>query len=180
MNLAVAIAVYTAMSKELRLPLRFLGKPGAYDKLLEMSDADLLARAAVCVAADPRCANQAFNINNGDLFRWNEMWPRLAHFFELNVAPPLSLPLSVVMANKETLWQAMVAKYGLALRIYQKVSCWGFADFVLRLVRRWFEGAALRLSQVCGYGGHVFRHLCRPASAQRHSVAQASRLAAGW
>lgn len=94
MNLAVAIAVYTAMSKELRLPLRFLGKPGAYDKLLEMTDADLLARATVCVATDPRCANQAFNINNGDLFRWNEMWPRLAHFFELNVAPPLPLPLS--------------------------------------------------------------------------------------
>lgn len=130
MNLAVAIAVYAAMSKELGLPLRFPGKPGAYDKLLEMTDAGLLARATVWAATDPRCANQAFNISNGDLFRWNEMWPLLARFFELDVAPPLPLPLSVVMADKEPLWQAMVAKYGLAPHMYQEISCWGFADFV--------------------------------------------------
>jgi nucleoside-diphosphate-sugar epimerase len=130
MNLAVAIAVYAAMSKELGLPLRFPGKPGAYDKLLEMTDASLLARATVWAATDPRCANQAFNINNGDLFRWNELWPRLARFFELDVAPPLPLPLSVVMTDKEPLWQAMVAKYDLAPYPYQEVSCWGFADFV--------------------------------------------------
>jgi nucleoside-diphosphate-sugar epimerase len=130
MNLAVAIAVYAAMSKELGLPLRFPGKPGAYDKLLEMTDAGLLARATVWAATDPRCANQAFNITNGDLFRWNELWPLLARFFELEVAPPLPLPLSVVMADKEQLWQAMVAKYELAPHTYQEVSCWDFADFV--------------------------------------------------
>jgi nucleoside-diphosphate-sugar epimerase len=130
MNLAVAIAVYAAMSKELGLPLRFPGKPGAYDKLLEMTDASLLARATVWAATDPRCANQAFNINNGDLFRWSELWPRLARFFELDVAPPLPLPLHVVMADKEPLWQAMVTKYDLAPHTYQEVSCWGFADFV--------------------------------------------------
>jgi nucleoside-diphosphate-sugar epimerase len=130
MNLAVAIAVYAAMSKELGLPLRFPGQPGAYDKLLEMTDAGLLARATVWAATDPRCANQVFNINNGDLFRWNELWPQLARFFELDVAPPLPLPLSVVMADKESLWQAMVTKYGLATHTYQEVSCWGFADFV--------------------------------------------------
>lgn len=130
MNLAVAIAIYAAMSKELGLPLRFPGKPGAYDKLLEMTDAGLLARATVWTATDPRCANQAFNITNGDLFRWNELWPKIANFFELEVAPPIPLPLSVVMADKGPLWEAMVAKYGLAPHIYQEVSCWNFADFV--------------------------------------------------
>ncbi len=43
MNLAVAIAVYASLSKELGLPLRFPGKPGAYDKLIEMTDSGLLA-----------------------------------------------------------------------------------------------------------------------------------------
>lgn len=47
MNLAMVIAVYAAISKELGLPLRFPGKPGAYDRLLEMTDAGLLARATV-------------------------------------------------------------------------------------------------------------------------------------
>jgi nucleoside-diphosphate-sugar epimerase len=82
MNLAMVIAVYAAISKELGLPLRFPGKPGAYDKLLEMTDAGVLARATVWAATDERCANQAFNINNGDLFRWSEMWPKIARFFE--------------------------------------------------------------------------------------------------
>jgi len=44
LNLAMVIAVYAAISKELDLPLRFPGKPGAYDKLLEMTDAGLLAK----------------------------------------------------------------------------------------------------------------------------------------
>jgi nucleoside-diphosphate-sugar epimerase len=76
MNLAIVIALYAAMSKELGLPLRFPGKPGAYDKLIEMTDAGLLAHATVWAASDERCANQAFNITNGDLFRWNEMCRR--------------------------------------------------------------------------------------------------------
>lgn len=130
MNLALVIAVYAAISKELGLPLRFPGKPGAYDKLLEMTDAGLLARATVWAATEPRCANQAFNITNGDLFRWNEMWPKIARFFELAVAPPLPMPLTAVMADKEPLWNRMIANYGLAPHTYQDVSSWGFGDFV--------------------------------------------------
>ncbi|MFM0732019.1 SDR family oxidoreductase [Paraburkholderia sediminicola] len=130
MNLAVAIAVYASMSKQLRLPLRFPGKPGAYDTLLEMTDAGLLARATIWAATEPRAANQAFNINNGDLFRWNDMWPRIARYFELDVAPPLSMSLDTIMADKASLWKAMTTQHGLQPVPYQDVSSWRFADFV--------------------------------------------------
>jgi nucleoside-diphosphate-sugar epimerase len=130
MNLAMVIAIYAAMSKELGLPLRFPGKPGAYHSLLEMTDAGLLARATVWAATDPRCANQAFNVNNGDLFRWSEMWPKIARFFDLEVAPPLPMSLGTVMADKEPLWNAMVEKHGLQPNAYKDVSSWGFGDFV--------------------------------------------------
>lgn len=130
MNLAVAIAVYASLSKELGLPLRFPGKPGAYDKLIEMTDSGLLARATIWAARAPKAANQAFNINNGDLFRWNDMWPKLARFFDMAVAPPLPLQLSSVMADKEPLWNDVVEKYGLAKTPYKDVSSWPFADFV--------------------------------------------------
>lgn len=89
MNLAMVIGIYASISKELGLALRFPGRPGAFHSLLEMTDASLLARATVWAATDPRCANQAFNITNGDLFRWNELWPKIAAFFELETAPPL-------------------------------------------------------------------------------------------
>ena len=130
MNLAMVIAIYASMSKELGLPLRFPGKPGAYDKLLEMTDAGLLAKATVWAATDPRCANQAFNINNGDLFRWSELWPKIARWFDLEVAPPLPMSLDVVMADKEPLWRAMIERHGLQATPYKDVSSWGFGDFV--------------------------------------------------
>ncbi|QBD80303.1 SDR family oxidoreductase [Ktedonosporobacter rubrisoli] len=130
LNLAMVIAIYASISKELGLPLRFPGKLGAYDKLLEMTDAGLLARAIVWAATNERSANQAFNINNGDLFRWSEMWPKIARYFDLEVAPPLQMSLNVVMADKEPLWNSMIEKYGLENIPYEDVSSWNFGDFV--------------------------------------------------
>jgi nucleoside-diphosphate-sugar epimerase len=130
MNLTMVIAVYAAISKELGLPLRFPGRPGAYDALIEMTDAGLLARATVWAATDERAANQAFNVNNGDLFRWSEMWPRIARWFDLEVAPPLPMSLEVVMADKAPVWDAMVQRHGLARNGYDAVSSWRFGDAV--------------------------------------------------
>lgn len=130
MNLAMVIAIYASISKELGLPLRFPGKPGAYSSLLEMTDAGLLAKATVWAATDASCANQAFNITNGDLFRWNELWPKIARYFGLETAPPLQMSLDVVMDDKEELWNTMVEKHELARHSYSDVSSWRFGDFV--------------------------------------------------
>jgi nucleoside-diphosphate-sugar epimerase len=130
MNLVMVIAMYASISKELGLPLRFPGKPGAYDKLLEVTDAGLLAKATVWAATNKRCANQAFNITNGDLFRWNDLWPKIAKYFELETAPPLSMSLAIVMADKESLWKNIQEKYGLAPHTYQELSSWAFGDAV--------------------------------------------------
>jgi nucleoside-diphosphate-sugar epimerase len=130
MNLIMVIAVYATISKHLGVPLRFPGKPGAYDSLIEMTDAGLLARATVWAATDPRAGNQAFNINNGDLFRWNEMWPKLADAFDLEVAPPLPMNLQTVMADKGEIWDEIVARHHLAPTPYHQVSSWAFGDAV--------------------------------------------------
>lgn len=96
-----------------------------------MTDAGLLAEATVWAATTPpECANQAFNINNGDLFRWDEMLPKIANFFELDVAPPLPMSMEVVMADKEPVWNDLVAKHGLEPTPYSDVSSWAFGDFV--------------------------------------------------
>jgi nucleoside-diphosphate-sugar epimerase len=130
MNLAVAIAVYASISKRLGLPLRFPGKLGAYDALLEITDAGLLAEAAVWAATAPGAANEAYNIANGDLFRWSELWPKLAAWFDLEVAPPLPMALADVMQDKGPQWDALVAEHDLAPTPYSDVSSWTFADFV--------------------------------------------------
>ncbi|WP_069658123.1 SDR family oxidoreductase [Arcticibacter eurypsychrophilus] len=130
MNLVLAIAVYASISKELGLPLRFPGKPGAYKKLMEMTDAGLLAKATVWAATNEQCANQAFNITNGDLFRWEELWPKIAAYFKLEVAAPLHMSLQTVMQDKEPLWDKIQKKHELANAAYNDVSAWAFGDAV--------------------------------------------------
>lgn len=130
MNLAMVIAVYASISKELGIPLRFPGKPGAYGSLIEMTDAGLLAQATVWAATDPVCANQAFNITNGDMFRWNDMWPKIAAFFDLETAPPLPMSLELAMADKAGLWNELVTRNNLQPTTYPEVSSWPFGDFV--------------------------------------------------
>ena len=130
MNLAMVIAVYASMSKELGIPLRFPGKPGAYTSLIEMTDADLLAKATAWAATTAGSRNEVYNITNGDMFRWSSMWPKIAAFFNLDVAPPLEMNLTDVMADKENLWRAMVERHGLVPTPYSDVSSWTFGDFV--------------------------------------------------
>jgi nucleoside-diphosphate-sugar epimerase len=130
MNLAMVIAVYATISRHLGVPLRFPGVPGAYRSLIEMTDAGLLARAMVWAATESTAADQAFNVNNGDLFRWEEMWPRLADYFEIPVAPGLPVSLAEVMADKKPVWEEIVAAHGLAPTPYRDVSSWAFGDAV--------------------------------------------------
>lgn len=151
MNLTMVIAVYASISRELRLPLRFPGKPGAYTGLLEMTDAGLLADATIWAATDPACANQAFNIANGDLFRWSEMWPRIAAMFNLEVAPPLPMSLAEAMADKAALWEQMSARHGLRA-CYDQVSSWAFGDFVFS----WDYDMFADTSKARRYGFHRY------------------------
>ena len=58
------------------------------------------------------------------------MWPKIARFFDLDVAAPLPMSLDVVMADKGELWRQMTEKYGLEPHSYEEVSSWRFGDFV--------------------------------------------------
>jgi nucleoside-diphosphate-sugar epimerase len=130
MNLSTVIAVYAAISRELGLPLSFPGKPGAYRALYQCTDSSLLAKAQVWMATAPNCANQAFNITNGDLIRWENLWPRFARSFDMELAPPRHLSLTRFMADKGPVWERIVAGHGLRPYAYEQIAAWGFGDFV--------------------------------------------------
>ena len=113
MNLLTVIAVYAAISKELALPLRFPGTEAAYRALYQITSADILARATAWAGETEAAENEIFNITNGDYFRWQFMWPRIARMFEMDVAEPVPMPLAVYMADKGELWAEMTRKYQL-------------------------------------------------------------------
>ena len=130
MNLTMAIAVYAAISKELGEPLSFPGKPRAYTALYQATDAALLAKGIVWMATEPKAANQAFNITNGDLIRWQNLWPKIADFFGMEPAPPRYTPIKALMADKGPVWDRIVAKHGLEPHSYQDIVAWGYPENV--------------------------------------------------
>jgi nucleoside-diphosphate-sugar epimerase len=130
MSLAPAIAVYAAISKELGLPLRFPGRPGAYGSIYQVTESTHFANAALWAATEPRCGLEAFNITNGDYFRWRNLWPKLADTFDMPVGDPQTISLTAHMADKGSLWQAMTAKYLLQPFAYEQLVAWPFADYV--------------------------------------------------
>jgi hypothetical protein len=67
---------------------------------------------------------------DGDLFRWEEMWPKLADYFEVPVAPGLPVSLTTVMADKEPVWNEIIAQDQLAPTPYRDVFSWAFGDAV--------------------------------------------------
>lgn len=130
MNLLTVIAVYAAISRELGLPLRFPGSGAAYRALYQVSSADILAEATDWAGTTPAAANEIFNITNGDYFRWEHMWPRIARMFDMDCAYPVPMPLTTYMADKGPLWDSMVARHGLQPIAYEKVASWRFGDFI--------------------------------------------------
>jgi len=130
MSLLDVIAVYAAISKQLGLPLRFPGKPGAFTALYQMTDARLFARAMLWAATAPACANRAFNLTNGDLVRWCHLWPAIADAFQMPVGPVQTFSLAQAMADKEPLWRDMVQRHGLRSEALLRQLNWRFGDFV--------------------------------------------------
>jgi len=130
MSIVPVIAVYAAICKELGLPLRFPGKPGAWRSIYQVTESAHFANAALWAATEPRCANQAYNVTNGDVFRWCDLWPRFAEVFEMPWAEPQTISLTAQMADKAPLWDAMVRRHGLQPYRFDEVVAWPFGDYV--------------------------------------------------
>lgn len=128
-NLVAVIGVWAAMCRELGVPLDFPGKPKCWTSFFEATDAGQLARAAKWMATSEKARNEAFNVVDGGLFKWERMWPRVAKFYGLELGVVRPLKLTAWMADKEPVWQAIVKRHGLVPRKLEEACTWGFGDF---------------------------------------------------
>ena len=110
MNVIPAIGVYAALRREAGLPLSF---PGGPSFVLEAIDADVLARACAWATTTSASHNEIFNITNGDVFAWPNVWPAIADALGMKVGPPEACSLAEEMPKHEAEWAAIVRKYGL-------------------------------------------------------------------
>jgi len=110
MNAIPALGVYAALLRESGKPLSF---PGGAPMLAEAVDADLLARACEWAASSPQCQNETYNIANGDVFVWENVWPTIANALGMEVGPPQPCSLAEEMPRREAEWASIVQKYNL-------------------------------------------------------------------
>jgi nucleoside-diphosphate-sugar epimerase len=111
LNVIPAIGVYAALRREAGLPLNF---PGGPPFIFEMVDVDLLARSMEWAATTAACRNEIFNITNGDVFVWPEVWPAVAEALGMEAGPSEPLSLAAEMPKHAGEWAAIVRKYDLA------------------------------------------------------------------
>lgn len=116
MNMGTTLAAYATLCRESGRPFRFPGSPAQWSGLTDMTDAGQLARHLLWAAETPAAANEAFNVVNGDVFRWQWMWARIAAWFGLEPAPfdGSVQPLEQQMADDAALWRSIAERGGLA------------------------------------------------------------------
>jgi nucleoside-diphosphate-sugar epimerase len=127
MNMGVTLAVYATICRETGRPFVFPGSEMQWNGLTDMTDARLLARHLEWAATTAAARNQAFNVVNGDVFRWSWMWARLADWFGLKPAPYPSrrMPLEHQLADADPIWDEIAHRHGLAIRHLAEItSAW--------------------------------------------------------
>lgn len=87
MNLATSLGIYCAVTKELGQDLVWPGSPDFYAQFDCFTYSRLHAKFNLWAALEtnPLVSNQAFNVVNGDIESWQNMWPKLAAKFGLRV-----------------------------------------------------------------------------------------------
>lgn len=111
MNLVPIIGVYGAIQSSLGLPFAFPGGPA---NVLEATDSRLLARALAWAALAPSAREQTFNITNGDVFTWVDLWPALADALGLPPAEPHRCLLADYLPTQAGVWDGIIARHRLA------------------------------------------------------------------
>ena len=115
MNMGVTLAIYATICRETGRPFVFPGSPQQWEGLTDVTDARILARHLEWASTAEAGQNQAFNIVNGDVFRWNWLWPQLAADFGIEAAayPGQTTPLEPQLADAGPDWANIAKRYDL-------------------------------------------------------------------
>ncbi|HEX4659019.1 MAG TPA: SDR family oxidoreductase [Streptosporangiaceae bacterium] len=130
-NLLLGIAVLATLARERGEPLHFPGTPASASSLIQATDARLLGRASEWAATAPGARNEIFNVTNGDVFRWENMWPLIGDAFGVPMGDVIPVRLADVMLRRKREWEALVARHGLVPTPLPTLVDWRFVDAML-------------------------------------------------
>jgi nucleoside-diphosphate-sugar epimerase len=130
MNLLPVIGVYATVERQRGRKLAF---PGGVRAVHEAVDARLLAKALHWAAVSPAAHDEVFNVTNGDVFDWHDVWPTIAESFAMEVGEPEPQHLAETMPPRSHEWAAAVDRYALDSTREMSTfvgSSWQYADIL--------------------------------------------------
>ena len=110
MNLPPVIGAYAAICRAEGRPFGF---PGGASRVWEAVDTRLVANALVWAATSPAAAGETFNLTNGEVFEWRDLWPALAEVLGVEPGPDEPVRLAEFLPDRARVWDGIVARQGL-------------------------------------------------------------------
>jgi nucleoside-diphosphate-sugar epimerase len=131
MDLIPPLGVYAAMLREQGRPLDY---PGGAARVSQAVDVDLLARAIAWSGEAAAARNEVFNVTNGDVFTWENVWPAIADALEMK--PGNAVPLALAQEYPKWIapWDDLRRKHDLVspdLKAFVGLS-FQYADYSMR------------------------------------------------
>lgn len=115
MNIAATLAVYASICKETGRKFIWPGSEAQWNGISDVTDAKILAKQLVWASTTESAKNQAYNIANGDVFRWKWLWKRIADWFGIEAEGfnGTVRPLEKELENDHEIWKSIAGKYHL-------------------------------------------------------------------
>jgi nucleoside-diphosphate-sugar epimerase len=115
MNLGTTLAVFAVICRETGRRFQWPGSAAQWNGISDVTDARVLAKHLVWATKTEAAHNEAFNVVNGDVFRWSWLWERIAGWFGIK---PVGFdgtvyPLDAEMANDGQVWRDIAERHGL-------------------------------------------------------------------
>jgi nucleoside-diphosphate-sugar epimerase len=131
MDLIPPLGVYAAMLREQGRALDF---PGGAARVAQAVDVDLLARAIAWSGEAEAARNEAFNVTNGDVFTWENIWPAIADALGMKPGKPVPLSMAKEFPGWIEPWEALRHRHKLlspSLKEFVGLS-FQYADYSMR------------------------------------------------
>ncbi|TGE25558.1 SDR family oxidoreductase [Hymenobacter aquaticus] len=115
MNLGTTLAVYASICQATGRPFRWPGSAAQWHGLSDVTDARIIAKQLHWAATTEAARNEAFNIVNGDVFRWSWLWPRLAAWFGVEAVgfDGTIHPLEAELSQDAAVWRDLAGRHQL-------------------------------------------------------------------
>jgi nucleoside-diphosphate-sugar epimerase len=169
-NLASSLGAYAVLCKELGAVFDFPGPEAAFRSITQVTSLTLLAEAMAWMSRDAACANEAFNVTNGDVFRWSQVWPQIAQIFDLPCGNVRPLRLADTMPIHAPIWDALAARHQLRPLALDAVANWGYLDATLE--RSWDEIMSTNKARKFGFHGWADSELLLLETLEQYRSAQ--------